>query len=166
MSSEVARQSDSIVHEVNSLDSITYSGLGRRLLAFVLDMVAILLVFGLIQGAIGLVLGVLGYRTDPGNNRFWDLVLANFAFTLWAIAILSYFVCFILLEARSGATLGKRLLGIRVTTLSGVRIGWMASFLRNLIRPIDLLGGFLFALGPRRQRLGDRAARTILVGNR
>jgi hypothetical protein len=73
------------------------------------------------------------------------------------------------LEGLFGATVGKRLAGLRVTDLEGRRIGWQAAILRNVARLIDalpllyLLGGILTLSSRQHQRLGDRFAGTLVV---
>ena len=72
-------------------------------------------------------------------------------------------------EGAFGRTVGKRLMGIEVRTESDSRISWRASVIRNVLRVVDefpafyLLGLLLILLGPKRQRLGDRLAHTIVV---
>jgi len=71
-------------------------------------------------------------------------------------------------EAATGATLGKRLVGIRVVGEDGEHVTFGAAVVRNLVRLVDALFfylvGFVSALlSARGQRLGDRAARTIVV---
>lgn len=78
----------------------------------------------------------------------------------------SYFIVF---EALFGQTPGKRLFGVVVVgDLDGAPCGWLASFLRNFFRVIDGIGGYVLGLvamllSDRRQRIGDRAARTVVV---
>jgi len=72
------------------------------------------------------------------------------------------------LEATQGATLGKRILGLRVVKIDGSPIGWSESIIRNLLRIIDglfayLVGAILIWTSPQRQRLGDRVAKTVVV---
>lgn len=68
-----------------------------------------------------------------------------------------------------GQTLGKRLLGLRVADAEGRRVTWPQIVVRNLLRPVDMLPGPYLVGGvtawwtPRAQRLGDLAARTIVV---
>ena len=75
-------------------------------------------------------------------------------------------VYFVGLET-TGATLGKRL-QIRVIQETGKPMTVWASLLRYILRPVDLtffgLVGLLFvSTSDQWQRLGDRAARTIVV---
>lgn len=68
-----------------------------------------------------------------------------------------------------GQTPGKRALGLRVVSADGAPVGWMASFLRNLMRTVDMLPfGYAFGLAaslvdPWSRRLGDIVARTMVV---
>jgi uncharacterized RDD family membrane protein YckC len=87
-----------------------------------------------------------------------------------ALLLLSAF-CFgyyIFCEAATGATLGKRMVGIRVVGEDGEHVTFGAAVVRNLVRIVDALFfyfvGFIFAiLSTRGQRLGDRAAHTVVV---
>ena len=79
------------------------------------------------------------------------------------------FVYFAVFEGVLGTTLGKRLFGLRVVRASDGRpCGPLAAVVRTLLRLVD---NILFSLpgitaiisSPRRQRLGDRAAKTLVV---
>jgi len=88
----------------------------------------------------------------------------GFAFLVSPIS----FVYFVVMEAGSGATLGKRLLGIRVVGADGAKVSWGASLVRNLMRLVDLMFWAIPALismvmSPLDQRLGDRVAKTVVV---
>jgi uncharacterized RDD family membrane protein YckC len=56
---------------------------------------------------------------------------------------------------------------VRVRTADGGRIGWLAALIRNLLRVVDVCFAFvglvLMLLTPRRQRVGDFAAGTVVV---
>jgi uncharacterized RDD family membrane protein YckC len=63
-----------------------------------------------------------------------------------------------------GQSIGKRLVGIRVVSMeTGAPCTFAQSFVRNLL--LMLLGpiDWIFILGERHQRLGDKAAGTIVV---
>lgn len=66
--------------------------------------------------------------------------------------------------ALGGRTPGKVLLRLRAVHDDGSRLGVMASLIRNLLRPADILIGVIvmFANG-RSKRLGDLAAGTVVV---
>jgi len=71
-----------------------------------------------------------------------------------------------------GQTLGKRLLGIRVVDIQGLRLAFSQVAIRNLFRAVDILpgfylvGGLAMLLNRRQQRLGDLAANTIVIRER
>jgi len=68
-----------------------------------------------------------------------------------------------------GQTPGKRALGLRVVAADGAPVGWLASFVRNLMRTVDMLPvGYTFGLAASLtdrwgRRLGDVVARTMVV---
>jgi uncharacterized RDD family membrane protein YckC len=127
---------------------LAYVSVGPRFLALLIDTVIIGVVAGLLSllfhNAAGAVGGIVGVLT------------------------LAYFI---VMEATQGATLGKKALGLRVVKLDGSPIGWSESVIRNLLRIIDglfsyLVGAILIWTSPLRQRLGDRAAKTVVVRSR
>ena len=120
-------------------------GVGLRFLALLIDSVII--------GVVGGLLSVL-FRNAPGVSGL-----------LIAIIVFAYFI---VLEATQGATLGKMALGLRVVKTNGATITWADSVIRNLLRIIDglfgyLVGAILIWNSPLKQRLGDRAAHTVVV---
>lgn len=91
-----------------------------------------------------------------------------------AILTLGYFAVSIgygiLLEwAWRGQTVGKKLLGLRVVDVEGMRLQFDQVVTRNLLRSVDLLPAFYFVGGlacwwsEKCQRLGDIAANTIVI---
>lgn len=67
-------------------------------------------------------------------------------------------------ESRWGRTFGKLVLDLRVVSEDGGKLSWNRSLVRNLLRLPDLLlAPLLIPLSDRKQRLGDRAAHTIVV---
>jgi uncharacterized RDD family membrane protein YckC len=71
-------------------------------------------------------------------------------------------------EVGFGATLGKQMMSIEVTSTRSATLTPSQAVLRNLIRPLDALGfyalGFVSAVTSKRhQRFGDRIARTVVV---
>lgn len=97
----------------------------------------------------------------------------------WAsfLGVVLYFVISvgysIVLEWRwRGQTLGKRVLGLRVIDVHGLRLQLSQIVLRNLLRPIDslplcyLIGGIAALVSRKGQRLGDLAANTVVAHER
>jgi uncharacterized RDD family membrane protein YckC len=133
----------------------------QRAMAFILDLLVILPVFGFIAQAFDLAPDLDPGLGDPG---FW--ILGGVAAGLQAVYGL-------LMEATLGWTIGKRIIGLRVAELDGSRVSFRGALLRNLVRPLDsgfLLGAFVgmsvIMATRRRQRLGDLVARTMVVEDR
>lgn len=71
-----------------------------------------------------------------------------------------------------GRTIGKAVMGIAVVDLDGSPVSFMAAVIRNVVRVVDalpgtyLVGAIAVLATSRSQRLGDLAARTIVVHQR
>lgn len=131
-------------------------GVGPRALAVIIDMLVLFVfsccVFLIVTLAAG---GEWEVTGGPG------LLVDVFS----AAVLLGYFV---ILEGTSGATLGKRLLKLRVVRTDGSALTMRESLIRNLLRIVDgfafyLVGAILIWTSPDRQRLGDRVAKTYVV---
>src|SRR5215204_4331412 len=80
-------------------------------------------------------------------------------FSLW-------FNYFAICEWRWGQTIGKNATGIEVRSVDGSdRLTYGQASIRNLLRVIDFfgVGELMIATTRRKQRLGDRAAKTVVV---
>jgi uncharacterized RDD family membrane protein YckC len=86
------------------------------------------------------------------------------AIAYFVVVLAYYFV----MEAATGKTLGKMVMGLRVVSTSGPYTP-MKAFIRNLLRIIDglpflyLLGIIVVASSKQKQRIGDMAAGTLVV---
>jgi len=147
-------QPDRTTRETTREKSMDYTGIGSRMMAYVIDTV----LQGFISGAIivGLaLLATFGLQTPD--------VLAN---VIIPIIFLGYFVFF---EAKSGQTPGKKMLDMKVVNTDGSSIGYKESIVRNLLRIIDALIVFYMIgiaavfITDKSQRIGDLAAGTVVV---
>jgi uncharacterized RDD family membrane protein YckC len=126
------------------------------------------LVDGLLAVGVFFLVGMLlSGRFGGGTSAGFELTGLP-ALILLGVLFLVMLAYFILCEALFGATLGKLVAEIHVTTREGQRIGLRASLVRNLLRLIDGIGGCLVAAfaviaTSRRVRFGDIAAGTIVV---
>ncbi len=81
------------------------------------------------------------------------------------------FVYFTLFEYLSGSTIGKMVIGISVKEENMEKAEFMTSFTRNIIRFLDMALGFYFIslilikFSPKKQRLGDLIAGSVVVKN-
>ncbi|MDR7545590.1 MAG: RDD family protein [Armatimonadota bacterium] len=138
----------------------TMATLGQRILAQAIDGI---LAFGTFV-FVGLTLAPrFGGATATGFQL--EGAPALLVMAVCGGALLAYFT---LCETLFGATLGKAAAGIRVCRLEGGRIGLRAALLRNLLRAVDglgvyLVGAVLIMATKQRQRLGDLAARSVVV---
>ena len=141
--------------------SMENAGVALRFVAVLLDAVIVFFPAGII---IGLLSG--GGYTETGNG-FANAGIDVGGKAMWLLLALGlgyYVVC----EAATGATLGKRIAGIHVIGEDGEHLTFGASVVRNLLRLVDclffyLVGGIFALTSPDGQRLGDRAAHTLVV---
>jgi uncharacterized RDD family membrane protein YckC len=87
------------------------------------------------------------------------------------LSFLVWFVYYTAMEALLGASLGKLLLGLRVVMVDGTPVSWPAAIVRNVLRIVDgflvyLVAALLVWTSPKRQRLGDRVAGTVVIRQR
>jgi uncharacterized RDD family membrane protein YckC len=144
-----------------------FASLWQRALAQAVDAIPIALAFALP------VAGMWRTFSDPesfveGGGRFmaWFFggILAAFVVSALVLLAYSYF------EGRSGQTPGKRLMGIRVLGTDLQPCGFGRAVLRNLLTFVDgffnfLVGALMVAFTENWQRLGDFAARTVVVAD-
>jgi uncharacterized RDD family membrane protein YckC len=129
-----------------------YTGVGLRSVATALDLAVIVAIgYGIARATGGVTAN--GFELHGGPALLW------FA---------SGFLYYIVMEAACGATLGKLLLGLRVRGEDGAPVAVGAAVTRNVLRVVDglffyLPGAILVWTSPRRQRLGDRIAGTVVV---
>lgn len=129
--------------------ALQYVGVGTRFLAALID--------GIIIGIVAAILNVV-----LGAQQ------ASISGSLTGVLAILYFIA---MEATQGATVGKMALGLRVVKLDGSPISWGDSIIRNLLRIIDgilayLVGAIFIWTSPRKQRLGDRLAHTVVIKRR
>jgi len=126
-----------------------------RGLAWAIDAAAIAVV-SILVSRLALMAGFLG-------NDFANFLSA----VLYFVISIGYGI---VLEWRwRGQTLGKRVFGLRVVDVHGLRLQFSQIALRNLLRPIDglsvfyLVGGVAAFWTRSGQRLGDLAANTVVA---
>ena len=115
-----------------------------------------------------LLLVVVGYliAVATGGTTAAGFKLEGAPMLLWVVIGVGYYI---VLEAQSGATLGKRLVGLKVVKLEGgAPVDWQASITRNLLRLVDgfffyLVGAIIVWTSDKKQRLGDKVAGTVVV---
>jgi uncharacterized RDD family membrane protein YckC len=131
-----------------------------RFLAILIDTIGLALVAVIIL----LPFGLLGALAAPALGFAGSFFLVEIVAALLGLLYFTYF------EHRTGQTIGKRLIGIRVIDgRTGGPISLERSLLRNLLRIVDMLpflyivGFVIIELSQKHQRLGDIVADTVVV---
>ncbi len=139
---------------------------GRRVAAAFWDGLILFVLQALLSPIYGV--AMVGVSLPPPFG--WLAYFGNDATLTLPLVVVLTVVYYTVQEALLGTTIGKRFMSLRVVGVDGQRIGWRAALLRNVIRPIDNLptncygvGAVTMLLSPRRQRLGDRVAKTLVV---
>jgi uncharacterized RDD family membrane protein YckC len=125
---------------------------GRRFAALIIDIIILTLLMWILSAILYPLISAAGIFN-----------FLNYWIILAALIIIVYFTY---MEGKSGSTLGKRMLKLRVKALEG-NLDYKKSFIRNLSKilwvPIilDLILGF--ALGDSNDRFLDKVSRTFVV---
>jgi len=149
-----------------------YASLGLRVAAVAVDTFVLLVVF-LVVGTIWAYSLVVEKGIDPQDTLAVQTLLNEqvqgvSSLTFYLVLFGSLFIYYLLLEAIFHASIGKLVLGTRVVMADGSRATGLAIVLRNLVRIPEAMflyvpSGLACIASPRRQRLGDRVARTVVV---
>jgi uncharacterized RDD family membrane protein YckC len=150
-----------------------YAGFTSRAVAFILDMALISLISAVVIGALSLFFGLSTIQRFidwlnslfPGSDQiFIELTGPRFAAVFFFAFLYLYFIFFF---STTGQTVGKAVMGLRVVTTDGKRMGVRRSFIRTLCYTVSLapLGlGFLWVLGEDRRRAWhDKIAHTYVL---
>lgn len=133
------------------------AGLGSRIGAAIVD--SIILGILLILAAFGL-FGLADVVDSP-------LLVAGVSALVISLLVIGYFVAFEALN--DGRTPGKSMFSLRAVGIDGEPVSFGASVVRNLLRLVDLfpalpiLGPISILVSEHNQRIGDLAARTVVV---
>ncbi len=136
---------------INAAVNMQYQGIWIRFISFLIDTI----VLGVLIGVVGSILGFSVVSRTAG----WGFGLLSF------IIFLAYFTY---LEGSKGQTIGKMVTKIKVVGEDGEMINMNQAFTRNILRVIDgllayLIGAILIWRSDKKQRLGDRIAKTVVI---
>jgi membrane protease YdiL (CAAX protease family)/uncharacterized RDD family membrane protein YckC len=133
------------------MSDLEYASFPRRLLAALIDNVSWVFFY------FWFYVWVVGGAALESDTAV--IVAVIVFFSLW-------FNYFAFCEWRWGQTMGKNATGIEVRSLDGApRLTYGQASIRNLLRLIDffLIGELMIAASKRKQRLGDKAAKTVVL---
>lgn len=124
---------------------------GQRIGAFAIDVMVIIAALGVINLVVYMMVRIAVSGGVGGGKATMDIAAA-----IWLLA--SFFVrngYFILMEGgRRGATIGKRVAGLRVVGRAGERLSLESVIARNLMREVEVFLPLIFAVS----LIGDRGA--------
>jgi uncharacterized RDD family membrane protein YckC len=137
----------------------------KRAVAFVVDS----LIIGIIFVVVSIILALVLLPTRLFDVNVFTGLFAGGSTVLSLIVVYGYYTFF---EGSYSATIGKRLLNLRVVSKSGGSMNYTKALVRNLTKPwnwviallllLDLIVGFVTEGDPR-QRFMDTVAGTVVV---
>jgi len=141
----------------------SYAGFWSRFAAYLIDSIIVAVVVVPIGAFIGALVGAAS-DGDVRNSPMWPLA----TLFIRAVSLAIGWFYYGLMESSSWqATLGKRVLGLRVTDMDGNRIGFGRAtgryFGKILSAMICLVGFIMAAFTERRQALHDMMASTLVL---
>lgn len=142
----------------------TYANFGQRLAAYLIDWVLMALVFC----PIGVAFGAAGALVGERGGDSAQLAESGAQALVNLISVVVGWLYYALLESSSWqGTVGKKLLGIRVTDMDGRRIGFgraTGRYFAKIISSIICLVGFIMVgFTEKRQGLHDMLAGTLVL---
>jgi uncharacterized RDD family membrane protein YckC len=129
---------------------------GRRVVAGFIDVV--------ILGVIFVLMSALSGGTESEDGSF-SANLDGGPALLFFLIVMGYYL---VPEALSGQTIGKKIMGLRVVSLAGP-LTWGKVAIRTILRIVDafpvfyLVGIITIAVSKKNQRIGDMAAGTVVT---
>ncbi|MGA8219869.1 MAG: RDD family protein [Solirubrobacterales bacterium] len=132
------------------MSDLDYAGFWRRALAATLDNAVWF--FG--------VLMILGWLPVNASQ------ISNTAAYIGMVVVLSlWFNYFAFSEWRWGQTIGKNATRLEVRSVDGAELTYRQASIRNVLRPIDFfgIGELMIVASKRKQRLGDKAAKSVVL---
>ena len=153
-------------------EQVDYASLGWRFTAVLIDTVVLLGLWIIVLMVYIVVLAGQG-RIDPNDPAAAQQLSQEIGGSgvLNIVILGSLFIYYVVLEAIFAASVGKLVCRMRVVMADGSRATGLAVVVRNVIRVPEAIffyipSGISCAVSPRRQRLGDHAARTVVIRRR
>jgi uncharacterized RDD family membrane protein YckC len=152
-----------------------YAGFWLRLVAVIIDGIIIGVLQSFVFVPILVALGLSFFNStsnvdmeDPGNIVGMIATIMAAAGAYWILAQTIQILYFSFMEAsKNQATLGKMVVGIKVTDTQGGRLDFTKAFLRNLCKLISnftlLIGYIMAGFTDKKQALHDMIAGTLVV---
>ncbi len=142
-------------------EMLTSASWSKRFIAYLIDFVVVILLLGIITTTLVSIFYTVPYTPDMDDA-------SNFvvAFPIMSVAFFAYWT---ILEYTARKTIGKKILGLEVTTIDGSKPEiWnvaVSSFGKAFLLPFDVILGWLFT-NSERQRLFSKFGKIIVVETR
>ncbi len=142
-----------------------YQGVAIRFVALLIDVVILAIITGVVTLPLQMpIINVIDITNAPTVTTSPNPL----AWLGGLISLLIIFGYFVLMEGAYGQTVGKMAVKIKVVREDGSKISYADAVVRNVLRIIDgilayLIGAILIWTSDEKQRLGDRAAHTVVV---
>ncbi|MBL8217311.1 MAG: RDD family protein [Bryobacterales bacterium] len=136
--------------------TISYGSFTRRAAALAID-----------YAVLSFAVSPIALQVPVGEGPLLNVLFLKLAATVPFTQLLSVFYHALLNASPWQGSVGKHLLGLRVTSYAHVRLKWKASFLREILRIASILSygvGYLWAIRDARHRtFHDMLAKTVVV---
>ena len=150
-------------------DGMPYEGVAIRFVATLIDVIILAIITGIVTAPFSIPASFS--VTNTTGVPMVSSMPNPFAWVGGIISAVIWFFYFVLLEGRYGQTVGKMAVKIKVLREDGSKIDYADAVVRTILRLIDLipyfipylLGAILIWTSDKKQRLGDRAAHTVVV---
>lgn len=125
-----------------------------RFFAWIIDFIIVSII---VTGIIFVVFGTLNFENE---NIFWAESVQYFPSSI------AFFVYWGILEFKTGQTIGKKVLNLRVTDIHGnaptIKGILISSFGKSFLLPIDVILGWILT-NEKRQRIFNKLGDTIVI---
>jgi len=148
---------------------MAYQGVAIRFVAILIDVIILAIITGIISAPFNTPSSVS--FTNTTGVPMVSVTPNPLAWVGGVISALIDFFYFVLLQGAYGQTVGKMAVKVKVVREDGSKIGYVDAAVRTILALIDLipyvipylLGAILIWTSDKKQRLGDRAAHTVVV---
>ena len=97
------------------------------------------------------------------NQNFEEFITNDGMYVPTSILFFSYWI---VLEYKTGQTLGKKIFNLKITSIDGTKPDLisiiLSSFGKSFILPLDIILGLIFS-NDKRQRIFNKLGRTIII---
>jgi len=152
----------------NTATISNYAGFGKRLVAFIIDTIIFMVIFGILSS----ILGAVGLNFMPDMSAMTpEEMLAGGMGAMMGVQLIStliYILYYAFFESREKqATPGKMAMSLRVTTMNGGRLSFLHALGRNAAKIISqiilMIGYIMAAFTGKKQALHDMIASTLVL---